>query len=80
MYGYAYCNCNEHCAQSPVFRYKDGAVEKCQPKSRDGNNLYSQRDGLVLSEISDIGTEFRVIHQPVMQFLVSSQKQRCSKQ
>lgn len=59
---------------------KDCAVKQRQPERCHRHYLHSQRNGLVLGEVRDVRSEFRMSHQPVMQILVPAQEQRRGQQ
>lgn len=45
---------------------EDDGMKDSNPNERDGNNLDPQRNGLVLAEITDIGSELRMIQQTIV--------------
>ena len=57
----------EKCLQDPMIEEEYDGMKDGNPNERDGNNLDSQRNGLVLAEITDIGSELRMIQQTIVQ-------------
>ena len=53
--------------QNPMIEEENDGMKDGNPNERDGNNLDSQRNGLVLAEITDIGSELRMIQQTIVQ-------------
>ena len=52
--------------QNPMIEEENDGMKDGNPNERDGNNLDSQRNGLVLAEITDIGSELRMIQQTIV--------------
>ena len=52
--------------QNPMIEEEDDSMKDGTPNERDGNNLDSQRNGLVLAEITDIRSELRMIQQTIV--------------
>ena len=52
---------------NPMIEEENDGMKDGNPNERDGNNLDSQRNGLVLAEITDIGSELRMIQQTIVQ-------------
>ena len=56
----------EEWLQHPMIEEEDDSMKDGNPNERDGNNLDSQRNGLVLAEITDIRSELRMIQQTIV--------------
>ena len=65
----------EH-TQRPMVRHEDRTVEQRQPHHTHRNHLDLQRNGLMLHEVPDIGTELGMIQQPVIKPLVATKEER----
>lgn len=52
--------------QNPMIEEENDGMKDGNPNERDGNNLDSQRNGLVLAEITDIRSELRMIQQTIV--------------
>ena len=52
--------------QYPMIEEENDGMKDGNPNERDGNNLDPQRNGLVLAEITDIGSELRMIQQTIV--------------
>ena len=52
--------------QHPMIEKENDGMKDGNPNERDGNNLDSQRNGLVLAEVTDIGSELRMIQQTIV--------------
>ena len=57
----------EEWLQHPMIEEEDDGMKDGNPNERDGNNLDSQRNGLVLAEITDIRSELWMVEQPAVQ-------------
>ena len=76
MNGYADGEQDEEQAEGPVFCNKNGAVEQRNPDHADGQDLYLQRYSLMYHEVLNVRSQFRMVHQPVIQSLVTTQEKR----
>ena len=63
----AYRQQEEKRLQNTMIEEENDGMKDGNPNERDGNNLDSQRNGLVLAEITDIGSELRMIQQTIVQ-------------
>ena len=70
------CKQDEEQAESPMLCNEDGAVEQRNPDHADGQDLNLQRDGLMYHEVLNVRSQFRMVHQPVIQSLVTTQEKR----
>ena len=52
--------------QNPMIEEENDGMKDGNPNERDGNNLDPQRNGLVLTEITDIRSELRMIQQTIV--------------
>lgn len=66
--------------QHPMIEEEDDSMKDGNPNERDGNNLDSQRNGLVLAEITDIRSELRMVEQPAVQTGRTTKQQSSRKQ
>lgn len=78
VYGNATSNQYEEQSENPMVGYAYGTEQQSQPEHWYCNYLYPHGYSLVLKEIRDIRTEFRMIHQPVIQLSVAT-KEQCSR-
>ena len=78
--GYADGEQDEEQAEGPMLGNEDGAVEQRKPHHADGQDLYLQRNGLMYHEVLNVRSQLRVVHQPVIQPLVTTQEKRCREQ
>ena len=76
MDGYADGKQDEEEAEGPMLGNEDGAVEQRKPHHADGQDLYLQRNGLMYHEVLNVRSQLRVVHQPVIQPLVTTQEKR----
>ena len=76
MDGYADGKQDEEEAEGPMFSYKDGAVEQRNPDHAHGQDLDLQRYSLMYHEVLNVRSQFRMVHQPVIQSLVTTQEKR----
>ena len=67
---------NEEQTEGPMFSDKNGAVEQRNPDHAHGQDLDLQRDRLMYHEILNVWSQFRMVHQPVIQPLVTTQEKR----
>ncbi len=70
----------EHEPQHPMLRDEYGAVEQRDPYEGYRYDFHMERNRLVYHEIGDVRPQFRMIHQPVIQPSVASQKKEGRKQ
>ena len=56
----------EEWLQNPMIEEEDDSMKDGNPNKWDGNNLDTQRNGLVLAEITDIRSELRMIQQTIV--------------
>ena len=52
-----------------------GTIKQGEPQSRDCDNLYASWDSLMFEEIGYIHTESGMVHKPVIQSAVTTQKE-----
>ena len=64
-------------SEQPMPCYEYSAVKQSKPECCDGGYLYSKWYCLMNHEVGDVGSEFRMVHKPVVQFPVASQEQSC---
>ena len=56
----------EEWLQNPMIEEENDGMKDSNPNEWDGNNLDPQRNGLVLAEITDRGSELRMIQQTIV--------------
>ena len=56
----------EEWLQNPMIEEEDDSTKDGNPNKWDGYNLDTQRNGLVLAEITDIRSELRMIQQTIV--------------
>ena len=76
MNGYADGKQDKEEAESPMLGNEDGAVEQRNPDHADGQDLDLQRYSLMYHEVLNVRSQFRMVHQPVIQSLVTTQEKR----
>ena len=80
MDGDSDCDKDEHQAEGPVLCNKDSTIQKGQPYKSHRYDLDMQRNSLMLKKVLDIWSQFRMVHQPLIQTEMTAQKKRCTKQ
>ena len=76
MPGYTDGQQEENGLQPKCFDNDDDTIGQGNPYHGDGEDFGTQRDGLVLTEIADVGAQILLMDEPLVQFLGASDVER----